>query len=596
MFVCHQRLLIILKMLFSSRNAHGCPSCLFLLLILFTLASTPSELAAKVNIEGISGELKDNVKVYISSIADTHVDNPERYRTLLEQSSREALQAVGYYEPVITVALETEEQSPSTLIKISAGKPVRVTELKVQLQGDAEHDPDFQRIMAKNPLRIGDPFHHGKYENLKSSLSDLATLRGYFDAEWLTAKAEISIKERSARVNLVFDTKQRYQFGAVTLIGAPDLKKIILATQNFKIGEPYSSAILAEYNANLNDSNYFRTILVRPDLDNRADGVVPIIIRATPYSRNIVSIGGGISTDIGLRGTLKWTVPRLNRAGHSLTSGIEVSTPEQNVIASYKIPIEDAHQNYFVLQTGFQRHDNADTNSQKYTFQAKRQRKLSNLWEQAYLVTIEYEEFRQGIQRDVSTLILPGVSFIRNRTRGGLNIHWGDTLQFFLEVSDPVWGSDVRLAKFRARNKWVRTSGERKQHKFLIRADLGAIAVDSIFNVPASMRFFTGGDQTIRGFNYESIAPRGPLGLLIGGKYLTVGSLEYDYLLFKKWRVATFIDAGTATNDFGEPISVGGGVGIRWVTPVGPLRLDLAYALSEPEKPWMIHFSMGPDI
>ena len=66
--------------------------------------------------------------------------------------------------------------------------------------------------------------------------------------------------------------------------------------------------------------------------------------------------------------------------------------------------------------------------------------------------------------------------------------------------------------------------------------------------------------------------------------------------MLEDWRLAGFVDFGTATNDFSEPVSVGSGVGLRWITPVGPIRLDLAFALSEPGKPWMIHFSMGPDI
>ena len=237
-----------------------------------------------------------------------------------------------------------------------------------------------------------------------------------------------------------------------------------------------------------------------------------------------------------------------------------------------------------------------DTESSKYTLQGRRQWKLSSQWTRTLSLRYEAEDFRQGQQRDYTNLLLPGISFTRDRTKGGLNVTWGERGQFYLEVSDPIWGSDVRLAKIRGVGKLVRTAGERFQHKFIARADLGAILVESIYDVPASMRFFAGGDQSIRGFSYESIAPRDEQGLLIGGRYLSVGSLEYGYLVLKDWRLAGFVDFGTATNDFSEPVSIGSGVGLRWITPIGPLRLDLAFALSEPGKPWMIHFSMGPDI
>ena len=567
-----------------------------LLIVLIVLGWPTAARAARISVQGVSGELKKNVEVFLSTLVEPQADDLEHYRKLLKKTSREALQAFGYYRPEITVSIDKDREDHAATIRIAAGEPVRVTGLDVQLRGEAEHDPEFQRIMREQPLRLGDPFHHGKYTELKSRFTELAGTRGYFDALWLTAKAEIRLKQSSADITLIFDSKERYHFGETTISGAPKLEEWIRATQPFKSGEPYSALLMATYNANLNDTNFFRSVLVHPDLDKRADGVVPIRVQATPYARNIVSVGGGASTDIGPRGRLKWTVPRLNRAGHSLTSGLEISEPEQNIVVSYKVPLEDAHENYGLLQTGYQHRINEDTNTKKYTLQAKRLRKLGSLWNRTYQLSYELEDFRQGQQRDLSHLILPGISFTRDRSRGGLNVNWGDRLQFYLEFSDPIWRSDVRLAKLRIRTKLVRTIGDAAKHKFIARTDLGGISVRSISDVPASLRFFTGGDQTVRGFRYEKIAPRDADGLLLGGKYLAVGSLEYGYRLLENWRVATFIDVGTATNDFREPLSVGSGVGLRWITPVGPLRLDLAFAISESDRPWMIHFSMGPDI
>ncbi|HKJ04193.1 MAG TPA: autotransporter assembly complex family protein [Geopsychrobacteraceae bacterium] len=580
----------------SLLNSVGHFSLLLILSVVFLLTLSTSALGARFQVEGVSGELQDNVLSFLSSIPEPRSDELENYRDLLKKTSAEALQALGYYEPKINLTVEKVKNEYSATIRVITGNPVRVTQLDIQLQGDAKKDPDFQKIMNDPLLKRGDIFHHGTYEELKSRFTELAISKGYFDALWKTAKVEISIQKKSARIHLNFDSKQRYRFGEVTISGASKLEEIIRATQNFNRGDPYSAAEMALYNANLNDTNFFRSVVVQPDLDNLADGSVPIIVQAVPHSRNIISVGAGLSTDIGPRGTLKWTMPRLNSAGHSVISNIEVSEPEQNYIVSYKIPIEDAHQNYGLLQTGFQNKNRDDTKIQKYTLQAKRQTQLSSKWERAYLLRYEREDFIQGRQKDISRMILPGISFTRDRSRGGLNVFWGDSFQIILEVSDPIWRSDVQLLKARSRSKLVRTSGERNQHKFIGRADIGAISVRSIFDVPASMRFFTGGDQSIRGFKYETIAPRDDQGLLIGGKYLAAGSLEYGYLLFENWRAATFVDIGTATNNFKEPLSVGSGVGLRWITPVGPLRLDLAFALSEPGKPWMIHFSMGPDI
>jgi translocation and assembly module TamA len=574
-----------------------CRRLFLLLLVVFISLVCPDRLtAATYTVRGVSGEVKKNVEQFLASATDPQSGELGRYREQLKKASLQSLQAFGYYDPVIGVQVKKHNDTYDVEVDISVGQPVRVTQLDLQMLGSAEQDPEFQRIISDLPLQVGDSFHHGIYEELKARFTDLAASRGYFDAQWQTAKVEISIKEKSAGLTLVFVSRERYRFGEVMISGAPKLHELIRANQPFKTGELYSAKQMADYNLKLSDSNFFRTILVRPDLENRAAGVVPITIQATPFASHIVSAGGGYSTDVGVRGTLKWRIPLLNKAGHSLETGMEVSSPEQTLAVSYKLPLEDANENFALLQAGYQHRNNGDTDSRKYTLQAKRQRVLTNGWERSCLLRYELEDFRQGAQRDQSSLILPGLSFTRERSRGGLNVNWGDRLQFYLEVSDPVWGSDARFARFQGRSKLVRTSGERNDHKFILRADIGAIAVESISDVPASLRFFTGGDQSVRGFSYESIAPRDENGLFLGGKYLAVGSLEYAYLLREKWRVASFIDVGTATNDFSESPSIGSGIGLRWLTPVGPLRIDLAFALSEPRKPWMIHFSMGPDI
>lgn len=147
------------------------------------------------------------------------------------------------------------------------------------------------------------------------------------------------------------------------------------------------------------------------------------------------------------------------------------------------------------------------------------------------------------------------------------------------------------------RAKWLTTFFQ--HHRVISRIEQGAIWVDDIQNIPPSIRFFTGGDQTVRGYSYESLSPRDSNGQLVGGQYLSVASIEYDYEIAENWRVALFVDSGTATNSYKKgqvEWQTGAGPGIRWVTPLGPLKLDFAFAISEPGSPWRIHFSMGPDL
>lgn len=98
----------------------------------------------------------------------------------------------------------------------------------------------------------------------------------------------------------------------------------------------------------------------------------------------------------------------------------------------------------------------------------------------------------------------------------------------------------------------------------------------------------------MRGYDYDTIAPKDRRGKLTGGRYLSVVSFEYAYKLVDKWWLALFTDSGTSTNDYDDAWKVGSGLGVRWITPLGPLRLDLAFAVREPGSPWRLHFTIGP--
>jgi translocation and assembly module TamA len=124
----------------------------------------------------------------------------------------------------------------------------------------------------------------------------------------------------------------------------------------------------------------------------------------------------------------------------------------------------------------------------------------------------------------------------------------------------------------------------------------GHTSVKDFDNLPATLRFYAGGDQSVRGYAYNSLGPLDSLGSVAGGKYLLVGSIEYEHRLFEKWSAATFYDVGNAYNSSSEDFKEGAGVGLRWRSPIGPLRVDVSWALSLEEHPWRFHLVVGPDL
>ena len=100
----------------------------------------------------------------------------------------------------------------------------------------------------------------------------------------------------------------------------------------------------------------------------------------------------------------------------------------------------------------------------------------------------------------------------------------------------------------------------------------------------------------MRGYDYESLGPVDENGDVIGGSYLLDGSVEIDRLLGEKWTIAAFVDSGSAFNDSEIEFSTGAGIGIRWYSPLGPLRLDVAHPFDDPDNDYRIHISLGPDL
>jgi translocation and assembly module TamA len=173
-----------------------------------------------------------------------------------------------------------------------------------------------------------------------------------------------------------------------------------------------------------------------------------------------------------------------------------------------------------------------------------------------------------------------------------LNPSHGHQISFGVAAAAESLLSDTDLVQLDLRGKRVDTLSER--WRLLTRAEAGVTLIDSVDDLPASLRFYAGGDNSVRGYDYQSLGPLGDDGDVIGGRYLVAASAEVDYLIKDKWRLAAFVDTGNAFDDTDTELKTGAGIGARWQSPVGPVRLDFAVPLDE--DGWQIHFTLGPDL
>ncbi|MGO4998638.1 autotransporter assembly complex protein TamA [Oceanisphaera sp. W20_SRM_FM3] len=563
-----------------------------LAVLLVSLSVSAEEVSFRL--KGLKKGLKDNTRIYLDQLPPMEAEQLPRFRKDIQQAVITSLQALGYYEPDIEIT--TSEKRPSRVtVTVKPGEPVRIRQLNIVLNGDATTDPQYAQLLSQLALQENQVFQHDVYEKTKASLLSLGLARGYFDAEYKLHQVLVHPEDNAADVNLLFDSGPRYRFGELVLDSDRPVHRILDPLVEIEPGEPYLASKISSLSRSLSTTGYFRRVEVQPKVSEADEAQqIPLYVTLRAKSDNEVEVGVGFSTDEGPRFSTSWDKPWINSLGHSLQTNLKVSEPKQDITVIYKIPRGNPLNHYYTVQGGYQLLNQDVTQSERLVASIHRLDKDTDDWTRDVFFRSEYEIYTQGKQEDESFLLIPGFTYSRTRVRGGLDAEWGDAQTATLEFSEPWWGSDTRFVRLFARTKWLRTVAE--DQRLIARAEQGAVWVDEVYDLPPSLRFFTGGDLTVRGFSYQSITPVDENGDSLGAKYATALSLEYDYKVAEKWRLATFVDTGTATNDYSEDWKVGTGVGVRWQTPVGPVRLDLAFGVSEEEVPMRIHFTLGPDL
>ena len=556
--------------------------------------------AAGVEVLGVKNDkLLKNVRAHIDTIElPVAAYQYEQYQQRVAEKVVLALQVFGYYHSDVKVSGPADKaKSGNWQVEVTLGPPTLIRELHIALDGPGADNPVLQQKLAALPLKSGQTLQHEHYEASKAQMHNLALALGYFDFEFSKHSIKVYQSSYSANITLAMNTGQRYHFGELRFPEDERAKALVIDALPFAIGEPYSAEKIALLNQRLKLTQYFRQVLVRPVVADAQDHAVPIEIILTHKPRDNYDLGAGISSDIGPRFTAKWQRPWVNNKGHAMGAELFLSEPERSISLDYRIPLEDPVQNYASFQVGYQTQNENDTRSDKFTLAAFRHWTVPDSdWQRTVFLRLEQETYIQGLEPEQTTrLLTPGLTLSRLRSLGGLDIYWGDKQSITLETAADSLFSDINLLRVTAQSKWLRSWNE---HRLLFRADYGAIATEDFDQVPSSLRYFAGGDQSIRGFGYRTISPSklNDEGQpeLVGGRYLAVGSVEYSYPFAQNWRGAVFVDAGTSTNKFGGEIATGIGIGVHWLTLIGPVRLYLARGNSDYESAWRIHFAMGP--
>lgn len=554
--------------------------------------------AVTVTLEGIRGDLRENVLAYLSIAHPPPSPSEEAVRRLYRQAPEEikkALQALGHYHPEIRSELAPQGERWEARFTIDPGPAVRLGKVDLKITGEGETDPPFQAMPDRLPLKPGAVLNHGLYEDAKKRLQALAAERGYFDARFTASELQVDVQRNQADIVLHFETGRRYRMGAVSFGESEFDRGFLSRFVPFQPGEPYHTSHLLALQGNLVNSDYFATVEVRLLTDQAEGDRVPIAVTLVSKKKYQISTGIGYGTDTGPRVRLGWEDRQVNLRGHRFRTELALSQIEQNATATYEIPLARPPADKLQFQAGWRHLNTATSESQQGTAGAARTRGRAGGWLETLSLNYQAEIFRVGDQTGTSRLLLPGISWARTLADNQSDPRRGSRLSFGVKGTTRGIGSDIDLVQEQSQGKLIRPFGAKG--RILLRGDLGWSRVSDFSRLPPSLRFFAGGDRSVRGYRYQSLGPEDESGNVIGGRYLAVGSIEYDHRIKKEWSVAVFYDAGNAMDHWNEiDLKQGTGIGARWHSPIGPIRLDLAYAISDPGITVRIHFNMGPDL
>lgn len=558
---------------------------------------TPLAAAAELEvlISPRSKALRENVEAHIGDLGKRDAASLQRFSRHAEREALRALQALGRYRAKIRSEVIEGGDEPVLRLHIEQGEPVRLRTVEIRVEGEAAQFPRF-RLPRSDRLAPGAVLDHGAYEDAKRLIRNRALRFGFFDGRFVEQSLLVDPDAGVADIRLVYQSGPRYHLGSVQFEGDTPFDDDLLARMvPFQPGTAYDSDLIGELNRALVSSNYFEDVRVDATPESAADHTIPVQVRLQARKPRTLAAGAGYSTDVGprLRGT--WTRHWRGAAGHRLGSDFEFSAPRQSLGTWYEIPLDPPLTESLRFTAGYQKEDLVDTRSERLTLGAQWQHLPEREWQRIVSLRWEQERYTTGEDEGRSSLLLPGIGFSRTVSDHKVDPSRGWRLQADLTGASRSLLSDTDLLHLVMQAKGLTTFAG--GHRLLGRMQLGGIATNDFAAIPPSLRFFAGGDQSVRGYDYQTLSPRDSEGERVGGRYLVVGSLEYQYPLRDRWRLATFVDHGNAIDGFSDPLKTGVGIGVRWVSPVGPIRLDLAHALDHDEgSGFRIHFSMGPEL
>lgn len=560
------------------------------------LVSCPALANPVLRISADDSELENNLDASLSlNLQECELSVP-RETLLVRRLRREAeaaARAVGFYQPQFNFTVSREKNCWTMLLEATSGPPMLLAKPQISLTGSGQQDSALLALISNSPVQENTRLMHNDYDNLRDSLARTASARGYLHYQWQRHQIAVDPDNHQATVFLAMDTGERYRFGNISIEQDSLKPEFVRRYLPFNTGDYWDTQLLLKSQQALLGSGYYNTSRLERGAPDEQTLSQDVTLHLTPKRRFAYLAGVGVSTDTGPRLRLGVEDRYLTGSGHRWRAESEISAIRFGSSASYEIPLADPLKDRLVFTTSYSEEDNDAVENRQLRLGVNLISEWDNGWVFTRSLDYEQETFELGAQKDTTYMLLPGVQLQKIRADHSINPRKGWKLGGSLRGSHP---SISNIARFAQGRTWAKGIVPLHKGRAIARFDLGYTQVAAIENLPASVRFFAGGDSSIRGFRYSSLGPLDNNGDVIGGRHLAVGSLEFDYPIVGNWHAAVFTDMGNAFEDFDDfETRYAAGLGLRWRSPLGPIRVDVARPV-DGDLNWRLHLSMGPDL
>lgn len=523
-----------------------------------------------------------------------NLDQLRRIHARTPDAMRELLATEGYFSPQITESLEKGAAGWVAAFKVNPGEPALVDRFNIRIEGPIQSNPAeaaalHEKMSAKWPLGPGKQFRQAEWEGAKRRALQMLLVERYPGAQITHSSATVDPEQRLVVLELVLDSGPEFTLGELDISGLQRYPaSIVERLSPIKPGEPFSQHKLLDFQSRLQDSPYFSGALVEVETDPTMPERVPVKVMLTEMPSKKVGFGIGYSTNTGERLQVDYQDLYLKGLGWGFHSKLKLETKNQSLDGEFQLPLAlDGYRDS--LNAGYERMSVQGETTRKYVTGAKRSRVLGNI---ETALSLQYQTESQSVsgasENNVQALTA-GYGWTQRKVDDVLFPTRGYLVNWQISGAKRPFLSDRDFIRGYGKLTWFYPLGERDN--LMLRGELGAVAAKTRNDIPSDFLFRAGGDQSVRGYAYQSLGVREG-NAIVGGRYLGVATAEYTHWISSQWGAAVFYDAGNAVDSWKVTKAAQGyGVGARWKSPVGPLNLDLAHGRDV--KKTRLHFSVG---